>query len=673
MGKNIRIGWLLCGFWLLAGTLCAQSLQWDMVAVGDSGCVTLGWFWRSAPASGSSCVLYYAARREGPYAPVDTLAASATGTTHRKAGAAAGARHYYLAAGGWRSDTITTLYMGMENIGGGVANLAWNNPLQHINNSLLYKLYRRGVGKDSVVSTTANSYRDTVTVCGDTLEYVLAVELLLPHPGPRPGYSPSLKFVSPVCRDYFSDFTAPDTARLDSVSLVPERNRCEMGWQPSASKDVFGYIVYIYEQGIWQVLDTVHGAGSTFYTDSLHADGSVREYRIASIDTCRNASPLGEVHHTVRLSAVAHKCDSAVDLSWNPYQHMPGGTASFEVFARRGTEAYRCIGTGGKGTSFRCEGLDVMQPYTFYVRIWNADRSASSTSSTVAVEFHRKPGHGKAYLRSVSVTEDNEVEIVAYVHDTVDYRQLILQRHASPAGPVVWADTLPKKGDTYRWRQSGLEVSQPHYYMVQVTDECGYPFGASLTASHPVLALDLETDAGPWLSWSAYDGFGRLPDGYRVYRKEGSLAGYQLLDELSPVVQRYAVPLEGLSTEEFRYRVSAFGGNAELPYQEECFSNAVSSIQEPAAYIPNSFIPESDIAENRVFKPVLRQVDEAGYTLLIFDRWGQVVFESHRPDEGWDGTIKGKPARMGVYVYQLTCRLHGEKTTTRRGMVNLIR
>ncbi|MBO7624005.1 MAG: gliding motility-associated C-terminal domain-containing protein [Bacteroidales bacterium] len=209
--------------------------------------------------------------------------------------------------------------------------------------------------------------------------------------------------------------------------------------------------------------------------------------------------------------------------------------------------------------------------------------------------------------------------------------------------------------------------------MVQVTDECGYPFGASLTAFHPVLALDLETDAGPWLSWSAYDGFGRLPDGYRVYRKEGSLAGYQLLDELSPVVQRYAVPLEGLSTEEFRYRVSAFGGNAELPYQEECFSNAVSSIKEPAAYIPNSFIPESDIAENRVFKPVLRQVDEAGYTLLIFDRWGQVVFESHRPDEGWDGTIKGKPARMGVYVYQLTCRLHGEKSTTRRGLVNLIR
>ncbi|MBR4511341.1 MAG: gliding motility-associated C-terminal domain-containing protein [Bacteroidales bacterium] len=673
MGKNIRIGWLLCGSWLLAGTLCAQSLQWDMVAVGDSGCVTLGWFWRSAPASGNSCVLYYAARREGPYAPVDTLAASATGTTHRKAGAAAGARHYYLAAGGWRSDTITTLYMGMENIGGGVANLAWNNPLQHINNSLLYKLYRRGVGKDSVVSTTANSYRDTVTVCGDTLEYVLAVELLLAHPGPRPGYSPSLKFVSPVCRDYFSDFTAPDTARLDSVSLVPERNRCDMGWQPSKSKDVFGYIVYIYEDGIWKVMDTLHGASNTFYADTLHADGSVHEYRIASLDTCRNASPLGEIHHTMVLSAAPNKCDSVVSLSWNAYAHMPGGAASFEVFARSGKDGFQCIGSGGKGSSFRCEGLDVMRPYTFYVRVWNADRTISATSSMVEVDFHRKPGHGTAYIRSVSVSEDNELEIMAFVNDTVDYRHLILQRLSSHSGPVVWADTLQKNGDTYRWRQSGLDVTAFHYYRLQLTDECDFPFFATPEVSNLVLSLEEASMDENRLSWSSYDGFGRQPDSYRLFRSSASQSAFSLLDELQPSTLRYSDPLAGLSAEEFLYRVSATGGHAELPFQEECFSNTVSVSQQPTAYIPNSFIPESEIVENRVFKPVLQYVDEEGYLLTIFDRWGQVVFETNRPDEGWDGTIKGLPARMGVYVYQLTYRLNDKKSTTRRGMVNLIR
>lgn len=673
MGKNIRIGWLLCGFWLLAGTLCAQSLQWDMVAVGDSGCVTLGWFWRSAPASGSSCVLYYAARREGPYAPVDTLSASATGTTHRKAGAAAGARHYYLAVGGWRSDTITTLYMGMENIGGGVANLAWNNPLQHINNSLLYKLYRRGVGKDSVVSTTANSYRDTVTVCGDTLEYVLAVELLLAHPGPRPGYSPSLKFVSPVCRDYFSDFTAPDTARLDSVSLVPERNRCVMGWQPSASKDVFGYIVYIYEDGIWKVMDTLHGASNTFYADTLHADGSVHEYRIASLDTCRNASPLGEIHHTMVLSATPNKCDSAVSLSWNAYAHMPGGAASFEVFARSGKDGFQCIGFGGKGSSFRCEGLDVMRPYTFYVRVWNADRSISATSSTVDVDFHRKPGSGVALLRSVSVTEDNDILVTAHVPDTADYRSLVLCRHLEPDGPAVWSDTLAKCSGNCSWRQRGLDVQQPHYYTVSLTDECNMAFYVSEPVANIVLHMDMDVEANR-LSWSSYDGFRALPDSYRVYRRAGTLSPFALLDDRPFPLRGYDDPLQDLpSGNEIAYRVSAVGHVKGLPDTVECFSNTVVMEDEPAIYIPNSFIPESDIEENRVFRPVLHSVPAPEYLLTIFDRWGQVVFETRNPEEGWDGLIKGLPARMGVYVFQLSFRMKNNKLYTRRGMVNLIR
>lgn len=660
----VKILSLLC---LLAFCHIAEAqMQWKTVAVGDSGSVTLQWCWL-APPSGSSLVLYYATRPAGPYVPVDTLAVSDTVCVHRNANAATGARYYFFASGSWKYDTVVTLYMGMENIGGGVANLAWNRPtLQMSNDVPTYILYRRGFGRDSVL-VTGYFYRDTVTVCGDTLEYVLVLDL------PKSAGNPCIRYISPVCRDYFSDFTAPDTARLDSVSLRPESRCCEIGWQPSKSKDVFGYIVYIYEDGIWKVMDTLHGASNTFYADTLHADGSVHEYRIASLDTCRNASPLGEIHHTMVLSAAPNKCDSVVSLSWNAYAHMPGGAASFEVFARSGKDGFQCIGSGGKGSSFRCEGLDVMRPYTFYVRVWNADRTISATSSMVDVDFHRKPGHGTAYIRSVSVTEDNELEIMAFVNDTVDYSHLILQRLSSHSGPVVWADTLQKKGDTYRWRQSGLDVTAFHYYRLQLTDECDFPFFATPEVSNLVLSLEEASVDENRLSWSSYDGFGRKPDSYRLFRSSVSQSAFSLLDELQPSTLRYSDPLAGLSAEEFLYRVSATGGHAELPFQEECFSNTVSVSQQPTAYIPNSFIPESEIVENRVFKPVLQYVDEEGYLLTIFDRWGQVVFETNRPDEGWDGTIKGLPARMGVYVYQLTYRLNDKKSTTRRGMVNLIR
>ena len=658
---------ILSLFCLLAFCHIAEAqMQWKTVAVGDSGSVTLQWHW-VAPPSGSSLVLYYATRPAGPYVPVDTLAVSDTVCVHRNANAAAGVRYYFFVSGSWKYDTVVTLYMGMENIGGGVANLAWNRPtLQMTNDVPTYTLYRRGFGRDSV-RVTGYSYRDTVTVCGDTLEYVLVLDL------PKSAGNPCIRYISPVCRDYFSDFTAPDTARLDSVSLRPESRCCEIGWQPSKSKDVFGYIVYIYEDGIWKVMDTLHGASNTFYADTLHADGSVHEYRIASLDTCRNASPLGEIHHTMVLSATPNKCDSAVSLSWNAYAHMPGGAASFEVFARSGKDGFQCIGFGGKGSSFRCEGLDVMRPYTFYVRVWNADRSISATSSTVDVDFHRKPGSGVALLRSVSVTEDNDILVTAHVPDTADYRSLVLCRHLEPDGPAVWSDTLAKCSGNCSWRQRGLDVQQPHYYTVSLTDECNMAFYVSEPVANIVLHMDMDVEANR-LSWSSYDGFRALPDSYRVYRRAGTLSPFALLDDRPFPLRGYDDPLQDLpSGNEIAYRVSAVGHVKGLPDTVECFSNTVVMEDEPAIYIPNSFIPESDIEENRVFRPVLHSVPAPEYLLTIFDRWGQVVFETRNPEEGWDGLIKGLPARMGVYVFQLSFRMKNNKLYTRRGMVNLIR
>jgi gliding motility-associated-like protein len=658
---------ILSLFCLLAFCHIAEAqMQWKTVAVGDSGSVTLQWHW-VAPPSGSSLVLYYATRPAGPYVPVDTLAVSDTVCVHRNANAAAGVRYYFFVSGSWKYDTVVTLYMGMENIGGGVANLAWNRPtLQMINDMPTYTLYRRGFGRDSV-RVTGYSYRDTVTVCGDTLEYVLVLDL------PKSAGNPCIRYISPVCRDYFSDFTAPDTARLDSVSLRPESRCCEIGWQPSKSKDVYGYIVYIYKDGIWKVMDTLHGASNTFYADTLHADGSVHEYRIASLDTCRNASPLGEIHHTMVLSATPNKCDSAVSLSWNAYAHMPGGAASFEVFARSGKDGFQCIGSGGKGSSFRCEGLDVMRPYTFYVRVWNADRSISATSSTVDVDFHRKPGSGVALLRSVSVTEDNDILVTAHVPDTADYRSLVLCRHLEPDGPAVWSDTLAKCSGNCSWRQRGLDVQQPHYYTVSLTDECNMAFYVSEPVANIVLHMDMDVEANR-LSWSSYDGFRALPDSYRVYRRAGTLSPFALLDDRPFPLRGYDDPLQDLpSGNEIAYRVSAVGHVKGLPDTVECFSNTVVMEDEPAIYIPNSFIPESDIEENRVFRPVLHSVPAPEYLLTIFDRWGQVVFETRNPEEGWDGLIKGLPARMGVYVFQLSFRMKNNKLYTRRGMVNLIR
>mgnify|MGYP000134804831 CR=1 FL=1 len=70
-------------------------------------------------------------------------------------------------------------------------------------------------------------------------------------------------------------------------------------------------------------------------------------------------------------------------------------------------------------------------------------------------------------------------------------------------------------------------------------------------------------------------------------------------------------------------------------------------------YVPNAFTPDGD-EFNQTFKPVITAgVDKSDYKLLIFNRWGETLFESNNPDIGWDGTYGGKLVKEGTYVYKI--------------------
>jgi gliding motility-associated-like protein len=66
---------------------------------------------------------------------------------------------------------------------------------------------------------------------------------------------------------------------------------------------------------------------------------------------------------------------------------------------------------------------------------------------------------------------------------------------------------------------------------------------------------------------------------------------------------------------------------------------------------PNAFNPNSTITVNNMFKPLGTTSTLANYKLLIYNRWGQLLFESDDPEEGWDGTYNGEQVPMGTYVY----------------------
>lgn len=104
-------------------------------------------------------------------------------------------------------------------------------------------------------------------------------------------------------------------------------------------------------------------------------------------------------------------------------------------------------------------------------------------------------------------------------------------------------------------------------------------------------------------------------------------------------------------------------------------ANVVISVTEEVIfYVPNTFTPDDDDF-NPTFQPVFNSgYDPYDFTLLIFNRWGEIIFESHNADIGWDGTYGGVLVQDGTYTWKIEF-----KTTTSDerkvvvGHVNMLR
>jgi gliding motility-associated-like protein len=83
------------------------------------------------------------------------------------------------------------------------------------------------------------------------------------------------------------------------------------------------------------------------------------------------------------------------------------------------------------------------------------------------------------------------------------------------------------------------------------------------------------------------------------------------------------------------------------------------------------FSPFARISENKEFLPaVIDNVLE--YHLVIYNRWGHMVFESFSKDSGWDGTYNGKVAKQDVYMWKVVGKYTSGKSFLKTGDVTLL-
>jgi gliding motility-associated-like protein len=89
-------------------------------------------------------------------------------------------------------------------------------------------------------------------------------------------------------------------------------------------------------------------------------------------------------------------------------------------------------------------------------------------------------------------------------------------------------------------------------------------------------------------------------------------------------------------------------------------------------YVPNAFTPDGNQYNNE-FKPVMTNVLPEDYEFLIFNRWGEVIYQTNNLDDSWDGSYRGDAVLDDVYVWKINVRDNRAQRHELYGHVTVLR
>jgi len=122
-------------------------------------------------------------------------------------------------------------------------------------------------------------------------------------------------------------------------------------------------------------------------------------------------------------------------------------------------------------------------------------------------------------------------------------------------------------------------------------------------------------------------------------------------------------------TQTTNYTVTITDGNSCTA--EDSVLITVINCDVSAIFMPTAFSPNGDGQNDLLY--VRGTTCMPQMHLMIFDRWGELVFETINPATGWDGSFKGKMMNTAVFTYSLTGTLSNGQSISRKGNLTLLR
>ncbi|MBI1305845.1 MAG: T9SS type B sorting domain-containing protein [Bacteroidetes bacterium] len=266
-------------------------------------------------------------------------------------------------------------------------------------------------------------------------------------------------------------------------------------------------------------------------------------------------------------------------------------------------------------------------------------------------------------LVSVGFPDDRMLGEWMTLNDNLTQKPYEVQkRNAGSSDPWVTVATE----DHLSFFESGINTDENAFeYRIKGYDLCGNVRYSEVHTNVLLTGIQDETDFSLILRFSPYLGWDSGVRQYELYKSTNS-DQFMRFDKI--VTQGETILIDGNSSN-FRqcFRIKAIEQDGQ---NKESWSNEICFYFEPNVYVPTAFTPNKD-GVNDVFHPVSVAVQD--YKLTLYNRWGQMVYQTDDQTQSWDGTFEGVDSPAGVYMYVISFSDYRNQTYQKNGTIHLMR
>jgi gliding motility-associated-like protein len=462
----------------------------------------------------------------------------------------------------------------------------------------------------------------------------------------------------------------PQTPPLTSVS-INTTNNVVINWEVSTSPETNAYVIYRESPSGFIAIDTVWGNNITSYEDLNVNIDNRQTYTIAAMDDCGNIGLLYEKpHQTISLSASVNRCEQTLDLVWDTYESWDNPVAAYQIRIGINGSPLNLVKTvDGTANGVSISDFTDGDQLCITAQAVESITGNASTTNRVCVVMNIVEPMDYIYLSNVSINDNGDLEVFWNWDNYADLQSFAINQDGKDLNFAVPSTLQP-----INYYLDTTFIADTASVSIQVTsfDSC-----QDMAVSTIANTIFLEGSPGlaykNLLRWSPFSMEYGTVYSYQIYRIVDDTP--ELISSVPSNILLYKDEVNGYNPNEadIRYYVVAQvyielpDGTTKAVFSQ---SNTILIEQQSKIFMPNAFAPEGT---NDLFKPVMVFAENSTFQMVIYDRWGKLLFQTTDPEAGWDGRNGGNIMRQGVYTYVVRVTQLNSDVVEQRGTVLLIR